>query len=103
MTSSGEFITAPLVRRAQGSENVSHGCVGMSLKDASGTSARPPGDPVVVTGPPATWKRATAGPTGTKNWAQYQAGSAWPDPAPQQQPTDSVTRLLFALYRDLGD
>ena len=52
VTSSGEFIHgAPWSSGSQGSANVSHGCVGMSLKDAQwyfNQTLR--GDPVVVTG-----------------------------------------------------
>lgn len=52
VTNSGEFIHgAPWSAGSQGSENVSHGCVGMSLKDGQwyfNQTLR--GDPVVVTG-----------------------------------------------------
>ena len=52
MTSSGEFIHgAPWSSGSQGSENVSHGCVGMSLADAAWYFSQTlRGDPVIVTG-----------------------------------------------------
>ena len=78
VTSSGEFIHgAPWSAGSQGSANVSHGCVGMSLADAQwfyNQTLR--GDPIVVTG---TTRYMTEG-NGWADWnfpsAKYQQGSA---------------------------
>jgi lipoprotein-anchoring transpeptidase ErfK/SrfK len=78
VTSSGEFVHgAPWSNGAQGSANVSHGCVGMSLANAQwfyNQTLR--GDPIVVTG---TTKYMTEG-NGWADWnfpyAKYKQGSA---------------------------
>ncbi|MEV6412489.1 Ig-like domain-containing protein [Kribbella sp. NPDC051718] len=78
VTSSGEFIHgAPWSGGAQGSENVSHGCVGMSLKDAQwyfGQTLR--GDPVVVTGTTRHMEKGNGWTDWNETYAQYKAGSA---------------------------
>src|SRR4029453_6501770 len=52
VTSSGEFVHgAPWSQGSQGSANVSHGCVGMSLQNAAWYYGQTHvGDPVIVTG-----------------------------------------------------
>ncbi|GAA1682558.1 Ig-like domain-containing protein [Kribbella yunnanensis] len=78
VTSSGEFIHgAPWSSGSQGSANVSHGCVGMSLANGQwffNQTLR--GDPVVVTG---TKRYMTAG-NGWTDWnlpyEKYKQGSA---------------------------
>lgn len=78
VTYSGEFLhAAPWSTSAQGSYNVSHGCVGMSTADAAwlyGITHR--GDPVQVTG-------TDRGPEDGNGWTdwdmsfqEYKAGSA---------------------------
>jgi lipoprotein-anchoring transpeptidase ErfK/SrfK len=78
VTSSGEFVHgAPWSGGAQGSENVSHGCVGMSLKDAQwyyNQTLR--GDPIVVTGTTRHMEKGNGWTDWNESWSQYKAGSA---------------------------
>jgi lipoprotein-anchoring transpeptidase ErfK/SrfK len=78
VTSSGEFIHgAPWSAGSQGSANVSHGCVGMSLKDAAWYySVTERGDPVVVTGTARTMETGNGWTDWNESWAKYKAGSA---------------------------
>ncbi len=78
VTFTGEFLHgAPWSTYAQGSSNVSHGCVGMSVKDAGWLFKRTHrGDPVEVTGT----KRGLEPGNGWTDWdvsfAEYKQGSA---------------------------
>ncbi len=78
VTSSGEFVHgAPWSSGSQGRENVSHGCVGMSLKNAAWYWEQTHiGDPVVVTGT----KRHMEPGNGWTDWnisyEKYKQGSA---------------------------
>nr|WP_167213965.1 Ig-like domain-containing protein [Kribbella shirazensis] len=78
VTSSGEFIHgAPWSSGSQGSENVSHGCVGMSLKDAQwyyNQTLR--GDPVIVTGTTRLMEPGNGWTDWNTTWAKYKSGSA---------------------------
>jgi lipoprotein-anchoring transpeptidase ErfK/SrfK len=78
VTSSGEFIHgAPWSSGSQGSANVSHGCVGMSLKDAQwffGQTLR--GDPVVVTGTTRTMETGNGWTDWNQSYSSYKTGSA---------------------------
>jgi len=78
VTSSGEFIHgAPWSAGSQGSANVSHGCVGMSLADAQwffNQTLR--GDPVTVTGTTRKMEPGNGWTDWNTTWAAYKAGSA---------------------------
>jgi lipoprotein-anchoring transpeptidase ErfK/SrfK len=78
VTSSGEFIHgAPWSGGSQGSENVSHGCVGMSLANAQwfyNQTLR--GDPVIVTGTPRHMEPGNGWTDWNTTWATYKSGSA---------------------------
>ncbi|MEV5962622.1 Ig-like domain-containing protein [Kribbella sp. NPDC051952] len=78
VTSSGEFVHgAPWSGGSQGSENVSHGCVGMSLANAKwffDQTLR--GDPVTVTGTNKHMEPGNGWTDWNTTWATYKAGSA---------------------------
>jgi lipoprotein-anchoring transpeptidase ErfK/SrfK len=78
VTNSGEFIHgAPWSAGSQGTVNVSHGCVGMSLKDAAWYySVTERGDPVVVTGTNRPMETGNGWTDWNESWAKYKAGSA---------------------------
>ena len=78
VTSSGEFIHgAPWSSGSQGSANVSHGCVGMSLKDAQWYFAQTlRGDPVVVTGTARKMETGNGWTDWNQSYASYKTGSA---------------------------
>ncbi|ADB31848.1 ErfK/YbiS/YcfS/YnhG family protein [Kribbella flavida DSM 17836] len=78
VTSSGEFIHgAPWSSGSQGTENVSHGCIGMSLKDGAWYFAQTlRGDPVVVTGTSRGMETGNGWTDWNESWAKYKAGSA---------------------------
>jgi lipoprotein-anchoring transpeptidase ErfK/SrfK len=78
VTSSGEFIHgAPWSSGSQGSANVSHGCVGMSLKDAQWYFSQTlRGDPVVVTGTTRKMEPGNGWTDWNTSWTNYKAGSA---------------------------
>jgi lipoprotein-anchoring transpeptidase ErfK/SrfK len=78
VTSSGEFIHgAPWSVGSQGSVNVSHGCVGMSLADAQWYFGQTLiGDPVTVTGTSRTMEPGNGWTDWNTTWAAYKAGSA---------------------------
>ena len=78
VTYSGEFIHgAPWSEGSQGSDNVSHGCVGMSMSDAAwlfDMSRR--GDVVVVTGTDRTMEPGNGYTDWNLSFDEYKAGSA---------------------------
>ena len=78
VTYSGEFIHgAPWSEGSQGSDNVSHGCVGMSMTDAAwlfDLSKR--GDVVEVTGTGRTMEPGNGYTDWNKSFAEYSDGSA---------------------------
>ncbi|QNE23295.1 L,D-transpeptidase [Kribbella qitaiheensis] len=78
VTSSGEFVHgAPWSSGSQGTANVSHGCVGMSLKDAQwyfGQTLR--GDPIVVTGTPRKMETGNGWTDWNQSYTSYKTGSA---------------------------
>ena len=78
VTSSGEFLHgAPWSAGSQGSANVSHGCVGMSLKDAQWFYQQTlRGDPVIVTGTTRKMEPGNGWTDWNTTWANYKAGSA---------------------------
>ncbi|MGZ0146764.1 Ig-like domain-containing protein [Kribbella sp. WER1] len=78
VTSSGEFIHgAPWSAGSQGSANVSHGCVGMSLADAKWFFDQTlTGDPVTVTGTSRTMEPGNGWTDWNTTWAAYKSGSA---------------------------
>jgi lipoprotein-anchoring transpeptidase ErfK/SrfK len=78
VTSSGEFIHgAPWSSGSQGSANVSHGCVGMSLKDAAWYYSQTlRGDPVIVTGTARTMESGNGWTDWNDPWTTYKAASA---------------------------
>jgi lipoprotein-anchoring transpeptidase ErfK/SrfK len=78
VTSSGEFVHgAPWSAGSQGSENVSHGCVGMSLKNAAWYFGQTHvGDPVIVTGTSRKIEPGNGWTDWDMSWDKYKAGSA---------------------------
>jgi len=78
VTTSGEFIHgAPWSSGSQGSENVSHGCVGMSLNDGAWYFSQTlRGDPVVVTGTTRKMETGNGWTDWNQSWTAYKAGSA---------------------------
>lgn len=78
VTSSGEFIHgAPWSGGSQGRENVSHGCIGMSLKDGAWYYAQTlRGAPVIVTGTTRPMEPGNGWTDWNTTWAAYKAGSA---------------------------
>ncbi|MFI7066913.1 Ig-like domain-containing protein [Kribbella sp. NPDC050124] len=78
VTSSGEFIHgAPWSAGSQGSENVSHGCVGMSLANGQWYFQQTlRGDPVTVTGTTRKMEPGNGWTDWNTTWANYKAGSA---------------------------
>lgn len=78
VTYSGEFIhAAPWSVGSQGSENVSHGCVGMSTENAGWLySLTQRGDVVDVTGTDRSMELANGFGDWNLSWADYQEGSA---------------------------
>jgi len=78
VTNTGEFIHgAPWSSGSQGSANVSHGCVGMSLANAQwyfNQTLR--GDPVTVTGTSRKMEPGNGWTDWNLTWAAYKAGSA---------------------------
>jgi lipoprotein-anchoring transpeptidase ErfK/SrfK len=78
VTYSGEFLhAAPWSVGSQGSENVSHGCVGMSTEDAAwlyGLTKR--GDVVDVTGTDRPMEPTNGYGDWNVPWSDYKAGSA---------------------------
>lgn len=78
VTSSGEFVHgAPWSTGSQGSTNVSHGCVGMSLKNAAWYWGQTHiGDPVIVTGTTRKIEPGNGWTDWDMSWSQYKAASA---------------------------
>ena len=78
VTYSGEFIhAAPWSVAAQGRENVSHGCVGMSTDDAAWLySLTRRGDVVDVVGTDRPMEATNGYGDWNVSWADYKAGSA---------------------------
>jgi len=78
MTYSGEFLhAAPWSVYAQGHENVSHGCTGMSTADAQWLyDMTIPGDVVVETGTDRPMEFTNGYGDWNKSYADYQKGSA---------------------------
>lgn len=78
VTFSGEFLhAAPWSVYAQGSSNVSHGCVGMSTANAAWLfHLTHPGDPVEVTGTHRTLEPGNGWTDWNQSFAQYKKASA---------------------------
>lgn len=78
LTWSGEFLhAAPWSVYAQGSQNVSHGCTGMSMANAQWLYNRSEiGDVVVYTGSPRPMDRGNGITVWNMSWARWKAGSA---------------------------
>lgn len=78
VTTSGEFVHgAPWSAGSQGSANVSHGCVGMSLQDAAWYFQQTTrGDPVVVAGTNRKMEMGNGWADWNLSWPEYQKGSA---------------------------
>jgi lipoprotein-anchoring transpeptidase ErfK/SrfK len=78
VTSSGEFMHgAPWSSGSQGTENVSHGCVGMSLANGQWFFQQTlRGDPVIVTGTARKMEAGNGWTDWNTTWAAYKAGSA---------------------------
>jgi lipoprotein-anchoring transpeptidase ErfK/SrfK len=78
VTSSGEFIHgAPWSSGSQGSANVSHGCVGMSLKDGAWFFSQTlRGDPVTVVGTTRKMEPGNGWTDWNQSWTAYKAASA---------------------------
>lgn len=78
VTYSGEFLhAAPWSTYAQGSSNVSHGCVGMSTEDAAWLFARTHrGDPVEVTGTSRGLEDGNGWTDWNESFSQYRQASA---------------------------
>jgi lipoprotein-anchoring transpeptidase ErfK/SrfK len=77
-TYSGEFIhAAPWSVGAQGSANVSHGCVGMSTENAAWLFEQSTvGDVVIVTGSDRELEEGNGWTDWNVSWAEYREGSA---------------------------
>ena len=78
LTWSGEYVhAAPWSASSQGEENVSHGCTGMSMRDAGWFfNASKPGDVInYVNGPrqPEDWNGYT---DWNLSWSEWKKGSA---------------------------
>lgn len=78
VTSSGEFVHgAYWSESSQGQENVSHGCVGMSVKDAKWYFNQSQiGDPIVVTGTKRKMEPGNGWTDWEMSWDKYKSGSA---------------------------
>ncbi|MGI8576353.1 MAG: L,D-transpeptidase [Nocardioidaceae bacterium] len=78
ITDSGEFLhAAPWSVYAQGHQNVSHGCVGMSTANAEWLFGKTHiGDPVEVAGTSRPQDAGNGWTDWNESWQQYQAGSA---------------------------
>jgi len=78
LTNSGEFIhAAPWSVYAQGHENVSHGCTGMSTANADWLYHMTlPGDVVIETGTSRPMEFTNGYGDWNKSWQEYRAGSA---------------------------
>lgn len=78
VTNSGEFIHgAPWSSGSQGTENVSHGCIGMSLPNGQWYFSQTlRGDPVVVVGTTRTMEPNNGWTDWNVPWATYKAASA---------------------------
>ncbi|MFC0624429.1 L,D-transpeptidase [Kribbella deserti] len=78
VTSSGEFVHgAPWSTGSQGSANVSHGCIGMSIADAAWYFAQTKrGDVVNVTGTNRKMEMGNGWADWNLSWPEYQKGSA---------------------------
>ena len=78
VTFTGEFLhAAPWSSSAQGSTNVSHGCVGMSTEDARWLFALTHrGDPVEVTGTQRPLETGNGWTDWNSSFAEYREGSA---------------------------
>lgn len=78
LTNSGEFIhAAPWSEWAQGKENVSHGCTGLSTADARWLMQNTRvGDPVVVVNGSRPMEPGNGWTLWNKTWPEWQKGSA---------------------------
>lgn len=78
ITQSGEFVhAAPWNQGNMGKVNASHGCTGMSTKDASWLFERVQvGDPVITTGSNREVEKGNGWTDWDLSWAEYQRGSA---------------------------
>lgn len=78
ITQSGEFVhAAPWNQGYLGKENASHGCTGMSTKDASWLFGKVKiGDPVITTGSNREIEKGNGWTDWELSWAKYQEGSA---------------------------
>ena len=78
VTFTGEFLhAAPWSTSAQGSTNVSHGCIGMSTEDARWLfDLTHRGDPVEVTGTTRALERGNGWTDWNSSFAEYREGSA---------------------------
>jgi lipoprotein-anchoring transpeptidase ErfK/SrfK len=78
ITQSGEFVhAAPWNQGNMGKVNASHGCTGMSTKDASWLFERVQvGDPVITTGSNRDVEKGNGWTDWDISWAKYQEGSA---------------------------
>src|SRR6266545_2743760 len=78
VTSSGEFVHgAPWSSGSQGRENVSHGCVGMSLANGAWYFGQTHiGDPVIVTGTSRRMEPGNGWTDWNVSWDTYKRGSA---------------------------
>jgi hypothetical protein len=89
MTWSGEFIhAAPWSVGAQGTANVSHGCIGISTDNAAwlfGLTTR--GDVVTVQNSPRPLEKGNGYTDWNYTWPEWLAGSALAGPASSALPT----------------
>ncbi len=78
ITQSGEFVhAAPWNQGNMGKVNASHGCTGMSTKDASWLFGKVKiGDPVITTGSNRELEKGNGWTDWDMSWAKYQEGSA---------------------------
>ncbi|RYJ04217.1 MAG: hypothetical protein EON52_16715 [Actinomycetales bacterium] len=78
VTNSGEFLhAAPWSAAAQGNANVSHGCVGMSTKDAAWVFAQSKrGDVVSYVGSPRRLEPGNGWTDWNRSWDEWLEGSA---------------------------
>ncbi|MBW4705144.1 MULTISPECIES: Ig-like domain-containing protein [unclassified Micromonospora] len=92
LTWGGEFIhAAPWSEGQQGTTNVSHGCVNVSMKDGAWLFANTKiGDPITVKGTERKLQNGNGWTDWNMSWDQYVKGSALPyDPDAGQPDTDA--------------
>ncbi|MFE5550255.1 L,D-transpeptidase [Streptomyces sp. NPDC056534] len=101
VTWSGEYLhAAPWSADAHGTANVSHGCTGMSTRNAAWLyNTLTPGDVIRVINGPGPQMNAFDNGHGDWNltWPQWQAGSTLPPPPATEHPSTPTTPRMTPL------